>query len=153
MTWFTLLRRKGQTWLNLSAQERSLLGQALWLLPLVSVMLRLGGLAWTQRWLMVGLRPNPAVATGAGLTLDQAWQMARLVRVATRYSGPWVKCLQRSLVLWGLLRQQGCVSDLRIGVQRQDGKFTAHAWVEYDGVVLLDAADVAEQFPRFEHSF
>jgi hypothetical protein len=51
--------------------------------------------------------------------------------------------LERSLVLWALLRARGVVSQLCVGARCEGGVFSAHAWVEYEGVVLNDRPDVA----------
>ena len=61
-------------------------------------------------------------------------------------------CLDRSLLLWFVLLQHGLDGDLRIGVARsEDGSgIDAHAWVEFDGLVLNDAPDVATRFAVFD---
>jgi hypothetical protein len=43
-------------------------------------------------------------------------------------------CLRRSLVLHALLERRGVSSRLRFGVAKRGPAFTAHAWVECDGV-------------------
>lgn len=58
-------------------------------------------------------------------------------------------CLPRSLTLWWLLRRQGLPAELRIGVRREGDRLEAHAWVEQDGVVLGDHADVHDRFHAF----
>lgn len=55
------------------------------------------------------------------------------------------KCLARSLVLWWQLRRRGLSSDLVIGV-RQKIDFRAHAWIEYDGLVLNADKRVHEKY-------
>lgn len=47
------------------------------------------------------------------------------------------RCLMRSLVLVSLLSRRGVASNLVIGVCANDGRFDAHAWVEYEGRALL----------------
>ncbi|TIQ92401.1 MAG: lasso peptide biosynthesis B2 protein [Mesorhizobium sp.] len=83
----------------------------------------------------------------------QAQETARLVSIAAyrgSYSG---NCLKRSMTLWFLLRRQGIEGELRIGTRKADGKFEAHAWVEYRGKVLNDTVDVGEHFVAFERNF
>jgi hypothetical protein len=48
------------------------------------------------------------------------------------------RCLIRSLVLLRLLEQRTMDAVLVIGVRR-DNEFTAHAWVEHQGVPVLPA--------------
>jgi Transglutaminase-like superfamily len=150
MIWLKLLIRKYETLRHLSARERSLLFQALVLLPAVAVMLYLRGLKFTQD-LLARLPQQPLqdeVAIEA-----QVWMTVRMVRVAIAYNRPWANCLKRSLVLWALLRVQGIPSNLRIGVERQAEKFSAHAWVEWKNIVLNDTEDVGDRFSAFERLF
>lgn len=149
MDWLNLLVRKGDTLWRLSRAERWLLLQALGLLPLVAISLKMAGLRRTQsllsRFIPVTVRPS----SGENLLLP-ARTTARMVRVATRYNLPWANCLKKSLVLWWLLRCQGIECDLQIGVRHEQNKFEAHAWVEYDGIVLNDSQNVRSHFAMFE---
>ena len=58
-------------------------------------------------------------------------------------------CLSRSLALQWLLARRGIESVLRLGGRIADGQFEAHAWVEYDGVVVGSSSDVAVRFATF----
>ena len=51
-------------------------------------------------------------------------------------------CLKQALVFCRVRRRWGLPAELRIGVQKKDGVFAAHAWVE-DGMgnVLTDPLD------------
>ena len=55
------------------------------------------------------------------------------------------RCLTCSLLLAGALRRRGVAGELCVGVASAGG-FSAHAWVELDGVALNDTADVASRF-------
>lgn len=57
-------------------------------------------------------------------------------------------CLHRALALVWLLRASGLAAVLRIGVRPGDGSLAAHAWVEHEGVVLLD--EDASRFVPFD---
>jgi Transglutaminase-like superfamily len=46
-------------------------------------------------------------------------------------------CLKKSLVLLGILRRRGVPAELRLGVRKVEGQFSAHAWIESDGRTLL----------------
>jgi hypothetical protein len=39
---------------------------------------------------------------------------------------------------------------VRVGVARRAGKFTAHAWVEFAGVVLGDDEDTADRYQSLD---
>ena len=112
----------------LAPAERRLLLLAAILLPAYTVGVRLRGLQGVRGWFRV-LRA-PAGATPA--------QAARMVAAAARRI-PWNgACLPASLTLQRLLRAQGVESELKLGVRRVGGRIEAHAWVEREGVALLD---------------
>jgi hypothetical protein len=80
-------------------------------------------------------------------SLERASQLALAVgRVAE--NGPLHPlCLVRAVALNHLLEASGIHgSRIRIGVRMERGRFAAHAWVEYGGVVLGD-------LPEHVHSF
>ena len=55
---------------------------------------------------------------------------------------PAATCLKKSLVLMRILRRRGHEATVHLGVQKSADRFRAHAWVECDGRVLLDAGIV-----------
>ena len=63
-------------------------------------------------------------------------------------------CLTQAIVAQRLLRTKGYASDLRIGVRKGHGQpLEAHAWVEYQGVVVIGARGLSWEhvaLPRFE---
>jgi Transglutaminase-like superfamily len=148
MAYFRTLDSKANKFLKLSWHERSLLIQALVLLPFVAASLHLLGMGRTQ-YALARLCPQAISPSSEPLWL-QAETTARMVAIAAHYSQFWANCLKRSMVLWYLLRRQGIVSELRIGVQNEVGKFQAHAWVEYQNVVLNDNQNVRQHFAMFE---
>lgn len=81
--------------------------------------------------------------------LTKAHTIARIVGIASQHGFYRANCLQKSLVIWWLLRREGIKNDLRIGVRKREEKLEAHAWVEYLGVVLNDRNDIYEQFAPF----
>jgi len=62
---------------------------------------------------------------------------------------PWMNalCLPRALAAHAMLRRRGIASSLCLGVARQDGAVTAHAWVEIGRHNLTDETG-AEGFTR-----
>jgi hypothetical protein len=56
------------------------------------------------------------------------------------------KCLARSLALWWLLRNSGIETELKIGMQKKDGKMAGHAWVEYQEKPLVFNQNVAYNY-------
>ena len=78
---------------------------------------------------------------------------AQMVAVACRRHPLHSNCLPRTIVLWSLLRRRGIAADVRIGVRcGSQGEFQAHAWLEWNGEVLNDAAAVASQYLPFNRA-
>ena len=77
------------------------------------------------------------------LAVSHEMPVSRLVwavRAASRRV-PGATCLTQSLALHCLLTRAGHHSQLRIGANKdQEGRFQAHAWVEYEGEPLLSSA-------------
>lgn len=137
---------------QLSGSQRSLLLQT-WLLLLG---IRLGLKFLTFPTLMKLLQVNqvesdefpseakdytaPALTTLATVT-DRAISIKVIiwaVEVATRYMPGRAKCLARALTTQILMKQQGYAPELKIGVAKaENGKFEAHAWIEYQGNVTI----------------
>ena len=123
------------------------------LLPLVSVMLRLIGFRRSYG-VLAKSAPAPSRADDWKILqpLTDALLVALLVERVANNAPYTAVCLSRSLVLWWLLRRQGIVSTLRIGVRNDSCRFEAHAWVEYDGFVLNDTPTIQDSFAPFDAS-
>ena len=55
------------------------------------------------------------------------------------------KCLPRALAAQAMLRRRGIASKLCLGVAREDGALSAHAWIELGQEVVVGG----EQAPRY----
>lgn len=114
---------------NLSPAERRLLVAAWWELRRVARDLRRRPLPEVvaacrkrgQRHARPALPPSQTVA---------------LVAVAARLGLRRLHCLEQALAGHAILTAMGTPHRLRIGVERPDGGFRAHAWLEVDGVAL-----------------
>ena len=122
---------------------RTLITAAL-LLPVIDIGLRI----WGFRRVYVGLANlSPIQAESAHPLADaDTARLVRMVNVAANRGIVRVTCLRRSLAIWWLLRRRGVASEIQIGVRREQGLFMAHAWVERDGLVLNDRADIGQAF-------
>ncbi|MDB9310674.1 lasso peptide biosynthesis B2 protein [Aphanizomenon sp. CS-733/32] len=129
---------------QLSGNKRSLLVQALVLLPIVNIALKIWGLQRTQTTLKRFLSTSE-ISVQSSTQLSQIMTSVQIVRTVARYNDSWTSCLKQSLVLWYLLRNQGIAADLQIGVQMQQ-QFQAHAWVEYQGYVIGDRQDIRQHY-------
>ncbi len=121
--------------------ERRALAEALVLLPAAHLALRLTRLEMLLARLA---RRSPTLRIPPDAALARS--LARMVNAAARYGPYRAPCLERSLALWWLLRRRGIAADLRIGVRKAAGEFEAHAWVELEGAVINDRADIATLF-------
>jgi hypothetical protein len=158
-----------RAFLSLPRGERRLLLLAVLGLPATAVLLRLLGFNRCYAGLRRLVRPRPVIEPAPNML--RAYRIARLVRLANGRLPPKANCLQRSLVLWTLLRRHGVDSDLRIGVRKErlpfappaanarlqdlvrlqpDAHFEAHAWVEWQGVVLNDTPTVRQRYAAFD---
>ena len=124
---------------RLSPRERRLFLQAWVMLPIAAIRVRLSGAASFLDAHPVTASPSPSPPPIVG-------EAARMVSAAARYGLLDASCLPRSIVLQRLLRREGILTDLRVGVRKADGLLDGHAWVEYHGVAVSDAPDVHERF-------
>lgn len=125
------------------------------LLPAISVSLKLRGFRATQESLQnFSVASNPGKYSSEEVANAEPVEMAvRMVNAAARYGWGRPSCLEKSLALWLLLRQQGTVSSVRIGARKDGGKFQAHAWVERDGVALNEPGDEHRHYATFDAAF
>ncbi len=149
MGFYRSLRRKAETWNTLSKSDRALLINAACLLPIVAASLKTVGLQRTQSWLARRNTLAP-ICPATERTRANVRRAAQMVAVACRRHPVRSSCLPRAVVLWSLLQRRGIGADVRIGVRyNTQGQFESHAWLEWNGEVLNDAADVARQYLPF----
>ncbi|MBE7383301.1 MAG: lasso peptide biosynthesis B2 protein [Leptolyngbya sp. SIO1E4] len=89
-------------------------------------------------------------------SVTQSRRVAKIVwsvNVASRYMPGKVKCLARALATQVLMNWHQCVSELRIGVDKTpEGGVRAHAWIEYQGRVIIGNLNDLSQFkPLFAY--
>jgi hypothetical protein len=139
-----------QRYRALDPNARKLFRRAALLLPMIRASLRFRGYKKTQQWLQSRLGQNaPSVSSIS--QPDQSLSMTcRMVHSAAHYGLIRPTCLEESLALWYLLSQQGISPQLRIGVRKSDGKFQAHAWVEYQGHTLNQSDEVHKHYAAFD---
>ena len=148
MGFYRSLRRKAETWQSLSKSDRALLIKAMFLLPVVATSLKIFGLRRTQSWLGKNVFDRTLPPTEQ--TRSNARRAAQMVAAACRQHPLRNSCLPRTVVLWSLLQRRGIEADVRIGVRYDtQGQFESHAWLEWNGEVLNDAADVGTQYLPF----
>ena len=135
--------------LELTWKERWLLLRVFAWLALISAGLHLMNFQRLRALLLRVSRP-PAPSMHNDSAKAQAAVTSRLVQAAASRTPFKTACLVRSTTLWYLLRRQGIDSEIRIGVNREEGVFHAHAWVEIDGMVLNDRDDIHQHYVPFD---
>lgn len=141
-----------QKYRRLSTTERRVLRTAFWLLPLMTGCLRCLGFRRTQK-LLLNLPLKIFTPPPSAPSLPFLQRIGRLVRIAGHHNIFPATCLTQSLTLWWLLRQMKISTDLRIGVIKSGHPFSAHAWVEFEGVALNDLPAHLQEYLPFNHSF
>jgi hypothetical protein len=122
------------------------------LLPLVSLSLRLRGFRSTQAMLERFFK-TASTEKDSPAQRERVALAVRMMHAAVRYGIGQPSCLEESLVLGWLLGRQGVVTELRIGIRKEDGKFGAHAWVELDGTALNQPDGQHQHYAAFDAAF
>jgi hypothetical protein len=91
----------------------------------------------------------PLQSRKAGPAPEDSAVVARVVG-AVQTAGRWVPeatCLAQALAAQTLLARHGCPSHLHIGVGRDEqGKFVAHAWLEWQAIVIIGGSEVNSRY-------
>ncbi len=131
---------------SLSPIEWQILIASSVLLPLVALSLKLVGFKRTQVFIGDPISIHAKAFSPKPKMPVLARKIARMVLVAAKHGFHRSSCLEKSLVLWWLLKRKGIDAQLRIGVQKEDSVFAAHAWLELDGKVLIDSEDTVQRY-------
>ena len=119
------------------------------LLPLTAFFLKIKGFKSTQSLLNQCLTKNTFNPLSQSDQLTIAKNIAKMVSIAANHGPYKANCLKKTLVTWWLLSRKGIHTELKIGVNKDEGDFNAHSWLEFQGEVLNDTADVDERFSVF----
>jgi hypothetical protein len=130
----------------LSWSERRLFLIAVVLLPATAFGVRILGLTVCQSLLMRLTPARMKREVPPEDSLREARAAARLVQAAAVHGMYRATCLPQSLTLWWLLRHRGIQGGFHIGMQRENGEWRGHAWVEYCGTVLSREDDPSVRY-------
>jgi len=122
---------------------------AILLLPMIAFVLKSIGFNKTHTFLSNHLPKKPKISIPEDMQLEEAQRVARMVSIAANHGFYSANCLKKSFLTWWLLRRRGIATDLKIGVNKDQEDFNAHAWVEYRGHVLIDSTDIEDHFSAF----
>lgn len=129
---------------HLSGLERLVLLQAWLLLLFADLSLRLLPFSTILRYCGPRHAAHDSHATEMPMPVSR---IASLVETSGRYCPFGTSCLKEALVLSRLLSSRGIPATLRIGVGRHADVFTAHAWLEQEGQVILGDRDLGSYTP------
>ena len=132
--------------------ERRLKARLIVLLPALALGLRLFG--FRRMYQSLARRSAPGSHGWRPANAESAAEAARLAGAVVHVNRcvfPFeANCLLESLALWWMLRRRRFDAELLLGVRTIVGPFESHAWVECEGQVLNDAANVRAVFEPFE---
>jgi hypothetical protein len=143
-------RSRWKAWTRLSRSDRQLFVEAALLIPVLAVSLRVFDVQRTLRWIEGAFRPRRRTSDEDEAIVDRAVRALRRTRRHAPYAG---RCLPRALALKWMLGRRGVESALRFGARMEQGRFSAHAWVERHGVVLEDFPQLTARFKPFVGPF
>jgi len=120
-------------------------------LPIVGLRLRVMGFKKVFRW--ANERSNNVRLIETDATTQSA-HLGKLINFVATHGWYNANCLSRSLVLLRIMRQKGLPGEFRIGIPKHSSEdptdiLQAHAWLEYQGVVINDHKDVANRHAVF----
>lgn len=140
--------RRLDRWLALSWHERGILAACAAGLAGVHAALAVLGYART-RGMIERVTPARARRAASATDMHEAQAVARLAAIAGRNGAVEATCLRRSLLLYGWLRARSLQPVIRLGVaERHLHPFQAHAWVELEGLPLLEEDAGHRAFPE-----
>jgi transglutaminase superfamily protein len=142
--WMTSMDKVWQ----LPAKDRKLLIRSLLLLPAIHAALLMLGYTRLHTALqrMVPLGKGKASFSELEI-MDVAQRIVQIVCIAAGHGIYKATCLRKSLLTWWFLREEGIEGQICFGVRLVGQNLEAHAWVEYQGMVLNDPQNTRLQFP------
>lgn len=137
---------------RLAPAEIGILASAFFLLPLINILLRALGYSCLHR-LIEKLTPIHHKCPITAESMATAKSVARMTAVAANRGLYRATCLRKSLLVLWFLRWRGIAGTIRFGVRLECGVLKAHAWIEWQGEVINDEADVRERYVPLENGF
>lgn len=119
------------------ARNRRAILRVAFLAPRVARSVRANGFAQTRTWLASHRTPD--------LESPVPEHVLRYADRAVRALPLRISCLERSLVLWWL-SQDDLAIRLGVSSDSDENAYRFHAWIERNGIVINDRADVSQHF-------
>lgn len=134
--------------ISLTASQRIELIKIYFLMTFIAIKLRLSD----YRPIMQRFRERLPANNSKTERSDRIIWLRRAVDISARFN-IFGSCLDRSVTLWWLLATEGVDSQLRIGVTKKEGQFSAHAWLERNSEVINDRKNISDEYSVFDPDF
>ena len=135
------MKNKLNKLLALSPDEWWLMLNAMFLLPVVTLMLTIFGFKRCQQLMGHFMLTESIHVKSRDSQEERIRIIYRMVNIVMKHGTYSENCLKHSLILWWLLAKNGIESEIIFGVEDDlDKKFSAHAWIRCNGKDLFDHA-------------
>lgn len=135
------MKNKFNKLIALSLDEWWLMLNAMFLLPVVTLMLIIFGFKRCQRYMLHFINTESIHVKSCDSQEERIRIIYRMVNIVMKHGTYSANCLKHSLILWWLLAKNGIEAEIIFGVENSlDKKFNAHAWVRCHGKDLFDHA-------------
>jgi hypothetical protein len=133
--------------MGLSRKERRLLFGSVLLLPVVQAALLVMRYSRLRRMIekLTPLKPGAMPVPEAG-HIQRGREISRIVTIAAKHGPYRATCLRRSVLVWWFLRREGIPGKVCFGARLSDSRLEAHAWVEYNGIIINDSPDIRARY-------
>ena len=134
---------KVNKFLSLPFGRKKLLAQSLLLIWLIRIGLWTFSFERLNKWLF---SCDSEMSNGKTENWNEIEIISDAVRSSSRYV-PRASCLTQAFAVAILLRRRGQHSQLKIGVNKDaNEKFTAHAWIEINGQIIIGKLPLHQRF-------
>ena len=130
---------------RLSFANKIVLTQAV----LLAFCLQIGLKLWSFKTIIQFLKRFGTNQNRNEAATQQVEQYDHLMRLTYKCFPFFVKCLAISTTFWFLMQRKGIETRLQFGVQKEQGHFKSHAWLEYKGKPLTVDGDVKARYAPF----
>jgi hypothetical protein len=134
---------------RLSSLERRMFVRGVLLLPIAACALRFVQMKTVMSWMERFSKERLPFKGNKDEIRDLTETAQRMLEAASRYGVARGNCLSKSIVLCHLLRRTGLPAKLRVGGRKEGPQFAAHAWVEFNGLVIDDSEELHKDFVPF----
>ena len=138
--------------INLTLSDIYIIFISLILLPLTALALKIKGFKSTKSIFSKLLIKNNTHQIPESNQLTIAKNTSKMVSIAANHGPYRANCLKKTLVTQWLLNKKGIQTQLKIGVNKDERDLNAHSWLEFQGEILNDNADVNLRFSAFDSS-